>query len=181
MPEWHCRRCLDDAGGQRRAGSLAEPHAERRSGSLPILSSTARCAVFAETWPTRQWSSAVGLAACRTAAADGRDETVYDHGNFLDARGQNGAGHGGDLAAAEPAQDLQRIVEMIADAARPPPLPRRASGPAPSPVDAGARPTQSSAAAAIKGMEDRRRHGGVADAHFADAQKIDAAGTASMP
>ena len=91
------------------------------------------------------------------------------------ARREDRAGHRGDLAAAEPAQHLERVVEMPGMARE-----RRLHGSDLAReavvVDAGAAPDPVRGLAAVKRGVDRRRDRGVADAHLADAEEIGAAG-----
>ena len=64
---------LDDADRERRARAFAEPHAEIEQRRLAEPLRALRGArASAETWPARQWSSAVASSACRMAAAEQR-------------------------------------------------------------------------------------------------------------
>jgi hypothetical protein len=87
----------------------------------------------------------------------------------------NGAGHGGDLAAAEAAEHLQRIGQVAA-------MERESLGDRvalagePVVIDAGAGADPVGRIAAEQGGEDGGGDGGVADAHLADGEKVDAAG-----
>jgi len=103
------------------------------------------------------------------------DIAVEHHRDTLRPRREDGAGHGGDLPAAEPAQDLQGIAPM-----------GRVQGDGlghggglageAGIVDAGAAAHPVRRLAAIERVVDRRRDGGVADSHFADDEEIGAAG-----
>ena len=113
----------------------------------------------------------IGRERVQERGGSAGDEAVEQHGNAVCARRQQGAGHRGDLAAADPAQHLERIAERLGVAGQRAPdhgrLVRHAV-----PVQAGARPGPPRRRAAEQRRPDRRRGGGVADAHLAERQQI---------
>jgi hypothetical protein len=102
----------------------------------------------------------------------GDDVTVEDDRDPGDAGGENGTGHGGKLAAAQTAQDLQRIVQMIPvemqSAAHRLGLAGHAGG-----IEAGARSDPFGGIAAMERAGHGGRHGGVADPHLAETEEVD--------
>ena len=100
----------------------------------------------------------------------GADKAIEQHRNAAMPCGERGAEYGGKLAAAERGRDQQRIVRRagmpcnrLVDRGR-----LRAS----LVVDAGAASGPSRATAAEQTRRNRRRGGGVADAHFTETNKI---------
>ncbi len=109
-----------------------------------------------------------GGCGCRNVAVD-------QHRNVLEAGGEYGSGHRGNFAPAEAAQHLQRIAQirtmqldstvhgigLAANALR---------------INAGAGANPLPGFTAEQGVGDGRGNRGVADTHFADAEKITAIG-----
>jgi hypothetical protein len=168
-------RRLDDSDRQRGAGAFAEPHAEIEQ--RPLADSAQNFGVSAFGRHVRGEAmverALVERGEDRRRGAD--DEAVEQHRNALDARGEDRAGDRRDLAPAEATQDLERIGEMLAmqrdGGAHGVGLARH-----PGVVGAGAAADPVLRRAAIKPAIDRRRRGGVADAHFAQTEQIGAGG-----
>ena len=116
-----------------------------------------------------------GIGALQDRGRRRRREPVEHHRHLLHARGENRAGDRREFAAAEAAQDFQRILEMrgmqlepAVDGAGLARHHRR--------VGAGTGPDPVGAAAAEQRREDRRGGGRGADADVADGEQVDAAG-----
>ena len=129
----------------------------------------------AETWPNRQWSTRARVHREQHGGRGGRHIAVDDHRHALVACGDDRPGHRRELAAADPAEHLERVREAPAwwkasaasTASR---FRARPSSSTPVP-----RPTQSRGRAAEQRGEDRGGDRGVADPHLADAEEVDAA------
>ncbi len=101
-------------------------------------------------------------------------ETVDDDRHALCAGGQDGTGHGGNVAATDAPQDFKAVALLAEPADRQPD--RIGLSSQAVIVDAGAAAYPVARGAAVKSMIDRRGDRGVGDTHLAKAQKVDAAG-----
>jgi len=121
-----------------------------------------------------QWSSAAG-GLMQHGGRGQRRQPVDQHRHLLHPRRQDGAGDGGELASADPAQRLQRVGKMRAVAGKRI-VHRNRLAHHHGRVRPRARTDPVGAGAAEQRRQQRRRHGGVADAEIAEAQKVGAAG-----
>ena len=161
--------------GERRAGALAEPHAEVEQGRLAHALERAAVGGLGRDMAEQAMVERRLVHGEEHGGGGAGDIAVDDHRHAVEPRGEDGAGHGGDLAPAEAAQDLQRIVEMAGMAGD-----RRGDGFAlalePGVVDAGAGADPVAGLAAEQAAIDRRGNGRVADPHLADGEQIDPVG-----
>src|SRR6476659_8494489 len=100
-----------------------------------------------------------------------RDKAVKQHGDIVTPSGERRAKDGGKLVAAkDPARDER--VGMMGPMALEPSVDRFALSRQTGIVKSGAAPGPTLAAAAEQRRGERRRSGGVADAHLAEANSI---------
>ncbi len=116
-----------------------------------------------------------GVLPCQRRRRRARDEPVEHHRDAFKARRQYSTRDGRKLTPANPAHDLQRIVEGRAVSHH-----RRLDHLCLSIdahlIDTGPRSRPVGARTAIEATTDRRRGRGVADAHLADTQEVDTVG-----
>ena len=110
------------------------------------------------------------LQGCHRGAGD---EAIEQHGDARPARRDDGARHRRQFAPAEPAHDLERIVERVR-MRRDARLDDGGLAANAGLVDTGARPDPVGRPAAVARAAERGGDGRVADAHLADAQQIGA-------
>lgn len=165
------RRSLDDTGGKGCTRAFAKPHAKRQKRRLAELFNRLQMARLAGNMGNQAMIERGRIGSLQHGSSSRCHIAVDQHRDFLHAGGKNGTGHRRELTAAEPAQDFQRVVQVIAvegngrlhslDLAR-----------EEFPLRAGARANPFLRRAAIEGKIDRGGNRGVADTHFADAQQI---------
>ncbi|ENN89287.1 hypothetical protein RHSP_29741 [Rhizobium freirei PRF 81] len=170
-----CGGGFDDAGGKCRTRAFAKTHAERQKRRLAELFDRLQMPGLCRNMADQAMIERRRIGSLENGGRSRRDITIDDHGDAFHARGKDSAGHGGDLAPAETAQDFKRIGEVIAmqcdrllDGGNLA-LQHLALG-------AGSRSDPVLCLTAIKRVMDGGGDRGVADAHFADAEQIRAAG-----
>lgn len=101
------------------------------------------------------------------------DIAVNENGDALMARGEDGTCHGSDLAPAQPAQDFERVGDVLQMQVKSAPH-RIDLTLQTSIIDTGASANPVLGPAAVERAGHSRRNGGVANTHFANAQKVGA-------
>lgn len=154
---------------------FAKPHAKRQQRRLAELFNGGQMAGLARDMADQAMIERRRIGGLEKSGSGRRHITVNQHGNTLHAGGEDGAGNRRDLASAKTAHDFQRIGQVVLVEFHGS-FHRRDLAGHDLTFRAGARTGPLFCRAAIKREIDRRRNGGVADAHFADAEKIGAAG-----
>ena len=117
----------------------------------------------------------LGMNGVSYGGSCGRNEAVDKHRDLLVSRGDQCAQHRGDLASPQAGEYGERIGETFTMESQST-IDGRCLALQPRIVDARAAADPVGAAAAIKRGIDRRRNGGIADAHFADGKAVGTAG-----
>ena len=146
MPRWQAAAALDQADRERRAGAFAEPHAEGEQRDLAEALEHRLMRALGREVAGDAVVDRGGLERVQHRRGGRRHIAVEHHGDALQPRRDDRAGDRRDLAAAEPAQHLERVVEMAGVTGERAPSPPRPCGHSPASSTPVPRPTQASGA-----------------------------------
>src|SRR3984893_5788464 len=113
----------------------------------------------------------IGVELCKRGDRRSRDKAVEDDRNAFAPRGKRGPQNGGKLTPTQSRSDCEWIMQRIG-VARQRAIDNGLLARKTVCVDAGAASRPALCAAAKQASRDRRRRGGIADAHFTEAHEI---------
>ncbi len=171
MPVWQAKAARKIGKRDCRTGRFAEPHVEIDERMQAHFLKQHAVAGFGGDVAGLRMRQRVGAQLGQRRHRGGANKTIEQNRNAPAPRRQCGAENGGKLAAAECRGYGQRVVQRC-DMSRDRPVDRAALARQAVFVDAGAAAGPTRAAAAEQRRGDGRRRGGVADAHFAEADQI---------
>ena len=162
------QRRLQQRHRQHRSGRLPEPHVEIEQRAHPEAAQQQPVTGLGGYMRHPAMIERVAARRRQRRRRNRADEAIEQHWNATQPGADNGTGDGRQLTAAKPAQQIERIRRFRQMKAHTccnhAPLRRQ-----PVALNAGAGPRPGDGASAEKRMCQRRRGGGVADAHLTEA------------
>src|SRR5215207_330445 len=162
-----------NGGCQRGPRSLAETHAEVQKWALADFLKQPRMRELGGAMSGHTVIERRRFRLMENSGGSAGDIAVNENGDALVARGEDGTCHGSDLAPAQPAQDFERVGDVLQMQVKSAPH-RIDLALETGTIDTGAAANPVLGPAAVERAGHSGRNGGVANTHFANAQKVGA-------